>query len=82
MNKLKAFNAHFRALDNKNDIRLINAENERLHLQKTHIYIGTADPSKYQPKQKIKHRLNVKSDSTNDITIENLFRWIDEKTNV
>jgi len=59
MNKLKAFNAHFRALDNKNNIRLINAENERLHRQRVLVYVGTADPSKYQPKQKIKHRLNV-----------------------
>jgi len=81
MNNLKAFNAYFRALDNKNDIRLINAENERLHRQRVLVYVGTADPSQYQPKQKIKHRLNVKK-KTNDITIENLFRWIDEKTNV
>lgn len=48
MTNINDFNAHFRAIDRANNIRLINEESERLKRQKAHKYIGKADLSKYQ----------------------------------
>jgi len=90
MTNTNDFNAHFRAIDRANNVQLINAENERLKRQRAYIFVGKADLSKYPIKEpnisNTEHFVDTNKIANEpipkDITVNDLFRWIDEKANI